>query len=63
MLHTQTIIELFVLFCKQFMYQLVKSFVSVIVHSQYSSVTNDLNVVGGCETLVLASLSITATLI
>jgi len=42
------------------MYQLVKSFVSVTERSQYSSVTNDLNVVGGCETLTLASLSITA---
>jgi len=45
------------------MYQLVKSFVSVIVRSQHSSVTNELNAVGGCETLKLASLSITATLI
>jgi len=45
------------------MYQLVKCFVSVIVRSQYLSVTNDLNVVGDCETLTLASLSITATLI
>jgi len=31
------------------MYQLVKSFVSVIVRSQYSSATNDFNVVGGCD--------------
>jgi len=43
------------------MYQLVKSFVYVIVRSQYTSVTNDFNVVGGCETLTWASLSITAT--
>jgi len=27
------------------------------VRSQYSSVANDLNVVDGCETLILASLS------
>ena len=41
------------------MYQLVKSFVSVIVRSQYSSATNDLNVIVDCETLTLASLSVT----
>jgi len=35
----------------------------VIVRSQYSSVTNGLNVVGDYETFTLASLSITATLI
>jgi len=57
MLDTQTII------LSSFWHQLVKSFVSVIVRSQYSSATNDLNVVGGCETLTLASLSITVTLI
>jgi len=45
------------------MYQLVNSFVSVIIRSQCSSVTNDLNVVADCETLTLASLSITATFI
>jgi len=45
------------------MYQLVKTFVPAIVRSQYSSVTNDLYVVGGCETLILAPLSIAAALI
>jgi len=50
-------------FVSKFMCQFVKSFVSVVVRSQYSSVTYDLNFVGDCETLTLASLSITATLI
>jgi len=31
------------------MYQLVKSFVSVIIRSQYLSVTDDFNDVGGCD--------------
>jgi len=63
MLDTQTVIVLFVLFCKQIYISTCQSFASVIVRSQYSSVTNDLNVVGVCETLTLPSLSITATLI
>ena len=63
MLETQTITVLFVLFCKQIHVSACYSFVCVIVRSQYSSATNDLNVVDGCETLTLASLSITATLI
>jgi len=63
MLDIQTTIVHFVLFCKQNHLLACQSFVSVIIRSQYSSATNDLNVVGGCETLSLASFSITATLI
>jgi len=63
MLDTQTIIVHFVFFASKFMCQLAKRFVSVIVRCECSSATNDLNVVGDCEMLALASLSITATLI
>jgi len=61
-LNTQTIIVLFMLFASRFMYQLVTSFVSVIIRSQHSSAADDLNVVCGCETLTLISLSIIAAL-
>jgi len=44
MLDTQTIIIFCVLFHKQIQVSACQSFVSVIVRSQYSSATNDLNV-------------------
>jgi len=63
MLDTQTIIVLFVLFLQTNSCISLSKFVSAIVRSQYTSAINDLNVVGGCEMLTLASLSTTATLI
>ena len=64
MLHTQIIIVLRMLFCNQIHVSACQNFVSIIqvVRSQYSSATNDLNIVGGCESSTLASFSITATL-
>jgi len=44
MLDTQNIIALSVLFRKQIYVSACQSFVSVVVSSQYSSATNDLNV-------------------
>jgi len=44
MLDTQNTIALGVLFCKQIYVSACQSFVSVIVGSQYSSTTNDLNI-------------------